>query len=90
MPFPVIGVIGAVVASVLLGVVLTIFGLTLRALDRAVTRVADSILDGLVVGLQGWSAARDAIRRISPGAVDREDVAGGVSVEHVRGTVARP
>ena len=90
MPFPVIGLIGALVASILLGIVLTIFGLTLRALDRAVTRVADSILDGLVVGLQGWSAAQQAIRRISSGATDREDVAGGVPVEPVHGTVARP
>jgi hypothetical protein len=60
MPFPFLPIGALVAASVLVGA-LTIFGLALRATDRAVTRAAtglrQSVLPGLVSGMRGWRAA---------------------------------
>jgi hypothetical protein len=91
MPFPVIGPVGALVASIILGAVFTLFGVVLWALDRTVTRVEDSILAGLVSGFRGWSAIRRAAtRRESPGSVGREESASPVPVEHVRAGLSHP
>ena len=70
MPFPYMYPVGALLATLLLGATLTIFAVALKALDRAVTRVGDSILSGLVSGFQGWSESRQlADRPVSIGAV---------------------
>lgn len=73
MPFPVIGPIGALLAGMLLGAVLTLFGLVFVAIDRAAVRIGDSVLTGLVSGFRDWTTTRLPVRRSSsPGAVDRE------------------
>jgi hypothetical protein len=63
MPFPFLP-LGAIVAASVLVTALTIFGLALRALDRAATRAAgglrQSVLPGLVSGMRGWSTATDS------------------------------
>jgi len=84
MPFPYMYPIGALVAGVILGAMLTLFAVTLRAMDRAITRVGDSILSGLVTGFRGWSSARQAARRISSGSDDREESVSPVPAEHVQ------
>jgi hypothetical protein len=71
MPFPYMYPIGALIAGVILGATLTLFAVTLRALDRAVTRVGDGILSGLVSGFHGWSdSGRSTPSPVSPGVSD--------------------
>jgi uncharacterized membrane protein len=85
--FPILYPVGALVATIILGAVFTLFALALRALDRAVTRVADGVLSGLVSGFDYWSAARrPGMRQGSPGAADREEPSAAVPVELVRRT----
>ena len=84
MPFPIMYPAGALIAGLLLGAALTLFAIALRALDRAVTRVGDSILSGLVSGFHGWSDERQrGSRSRSPRAADAEDTASPVGVEPV-------
>lgn len=87
MPFPYMYPVGALIAGVLLGTTLTLFAFVLRALDRAVTRVADGICSGLVSGFRGWSEQRRAssLDR-SPRAIDLDDLATPVSVQPVHRT----
>lgn len=85
MPFPIMYPAGALVAGVLLGVTLTLFAVALRALDRAVTRVGDSILSGLVSGFHGWTESRGATEPpASPGASEAEEPISATAVEPVR------
>lgn len=57
MPFPFLPVGAILAASVLVGA-LTVFGLILRAMDRAVTGVRDMAVSSIVAGLRGWSESR--------------------------------
>jgi hypothetical protein len=70
MPFPYMYPVGALIAGVILGATLTLFALVLKLLDRAVTRVGDSILSGLVAGFGGWSGRPRATPAPSSPAVD--------------------
>jgi hypothetical protein len=63
MPFPFMW-IGALGAVAVLSVVLSIFGLVLRALDRRKSRVPGSVLAGLVSGFRDWAGASETGRRI--------------------------
>jgi hypothetical protein len=84
MPFPYMYPIGALIAGVILGATLTLFAVTLRAMDRAITRVGDSILSGLVSGFRGWTARPGAMPpHRSPGTGDTEDRASPVRVQPV-------
>jgi hypothetical protein len=76
MPFPFYPV-GALVASAILAVALTIFVVALRAIDRAVTRIGGSVVSGLVAGFDGWSAPRQAPApaSVSPGTAGEEPAA---------------
>jgi hypothetical protein len=59
MPFPFLPAGAVLAASVLIGA-LVAFGLILRAMDRAVVGLRDTMLPGLVSGLRTWgSAGRD-------------------------------
>ena len=85
MPFPYMYPIGALIAGVILGATLTLFAVTLRAMDRAVTRVGDSILSGLVSGFHGWSESRRAtLSPGSPGASEAPESTSAIEVEPVR------
>ncbi len=85
MPFPYMYPVGALIAGVLLGATLTVFAVALRALDRTVTRVGDSILSGLVSGFHSWSAERrPASSPSSPGAASSESSASPVRVERIQ------
>ena len=57
MPFPFLPA-GAIVAASVLIAALSAFGLILRAMDRAIVGVRDSVLSGLVSGLRTWGSAR--------------------------------
>ncbi|HLO35212.1 MAG TPA: hypothetical protein VK194_03985, partial [Candidatus Deferrimicrobium sp.] len=68
MPFPFLPA-GAVVAASVLIAALTAFGLILRAMDRAIVGLRDTILSGLVSGLRTWSSSHpDRLVAVSPGA----------------------
>jgi hypothetical protein len=87
MPFPYMYPIGALIAGVLLGATLTLFAVVLRALDRAVTRVADGICSGLVAGFRGWSEQRrPTSSERSPGAVGSDGFASPVRAQPVHRT----
>jgi hypothetical protein len=85
MPFPFLP-LGWVLAVAVLLVALILFGLALRAMDRAATRVAGelrtTVLPGLVSGLRGWQpatparAASLAPSTRSPGAVEIVELEG--------------
>jgi hypothetical protein len=55
MPFP-FWPGGAIFAVVVLSGVIAIFGLALRAIDRAATRTTTSIALGIARGIRGWAA----------------------------------
>jgi len=78
--------IGALIAGVLLGATLTIFAVALRALDRTVTRVGDSILSGLVTGFHTWSDQHrpGSVPPLSPRVADPEEPGSAVPMEPVR------
>jgi hypothetical protein len=59
MPFPFFPG-GAMLALAFLGFVLAIFGLALKALDRAATGATTSIAMSIVTGLRGWAEERHA------------------------------
>jgi hypothetical protein len=63
VPFPFLPLGWVLAVTVLVGA-LTLFGLALRAMDRAATRVGGelraTILPGLVAGLRDWQPARAA------------------------------
>jgi len=54
MPFPFYWA-GALVAAVFLTVVMTIFGVLLKLLNRAATEVQESIVPTIVTGIRSWS-----------------------------------
>jgi len=58
MPFPFLPG-GALLAMGVLGGALIVFGLVLRAMDRAVTASRHSMLPGLVSGFRTWASARE-------------------------------
>jgi hypothetical protein len=58
MPFPFLPW-GALLASVVLGGALIVFGLVLRAVDHAVTASRRSVLPGLVSGFRTWASGRE-------------------------------
>jgi hypothetical protein len=61
MPFPFLPAGAVLAASVLIGA-LVVFGLVLRAMDRAIVGLRDTMLPGLVSGLRTWgSAGRDRL-----------------------------
>jgi len=78
MPFPFLPT-GALLALAVLLMTLTLFGLALRAMDRAATRVAGelrlSIVPGIVSGLRRWTPPAGA-RRVPAGGNGRTSVAG--------------
>jgi hypothetical protein len=85
MPFPYMGVAGALIAGMVLGSTITLFAVALRALDRSVTRVGDSILSGLVSGFHGWSEARRVtMPPVSPGAASATESPSPISTELVQ------
>ncbi len=87
MPFPIMYPVGALIAAILLGTTLTLFAIVLRAINRTVTRVGDSILSGLVSGFRGWTAPRRVMPRDrSPRAVDQEEFASPIRVQPVHRT----
>jgi hypothetical protein len=68
MPFPFLPAGAVVAASVLIGA-LTVFGLILRAMDRAIVGLRDMAVSTLVTGLKSWGAQRpDRLVTESPGA----------------------
>jgi hypothetical protein len=91
MPFPFYWA-GALVAAVFLTAVLTVFGLILKAMDRAAMEVRESILPGIVSGMRDWTDGqrRTAIRVPSPRAaedgpqLDESPPSEGIALEHVQ------
>jgi hypothetical protein len=91
MPFPFYWA-GALVAAVFLTVVLTVFGVLLKLMDRAATEVKESILPGLVSGMRDWADGqrRPALRIPSPRAaedgpqLDDTPPSDAIRLEHVR------
>ncbi len=68
MPFPFLPG-GVLLAIAVLGGALMVFGLVLRAMDRAVTASRRSVLPGLVSGFRTWASAgeRDVgVESLSP------------------------
>ena len=69
MPFPFLP-LGWLLAVAVLVAALTLFGLALRAMDRATTRLADdlrtTVLPGLVSGLSHWQPAADRQPALAP------------------------
>jgi hypothetical protein len=57
MPFPFLPA-GLLVAASFLVAVLTAFGLILRAMNRAVVGIRDTVLSGLVSGFRKWSSGQ--------------------------------
>jgi hypothetical protein len=53
MPFPFLPGGALLAASVLIGA-LAVFGLILRAMDRAIVGLRDNLLSGLVAGIRTW------------------------------------
>ncbi len=76
MPFPFLPG-GAILAVAFLVGVLTLFGLGLRLMDRAIRRVAsdvrDSMVPGIVAGLRGWGPSTG--HSVPSGAVSPEGLA---------------
>ena len=71
MPFPFLP-LGAVAAATVLIGALTVFGLVLRAMDRALGGLRDNVLSGLVSGLRTWeSSSGYPIAAGSPAATGR-------------------
>ena len=74
MPFPFLP-FGAVVAASVMILALTLFGLALRAMDRAASRAVSelrlSIVPGMVSGMRRWvpEPASEPARAEAPGAV---------------------
>ena len=93
MPFPFYW-IGALVAAAFLTMVITIFGVLLKVMNRAATEVRESILPGLVVGIRDWADDHGlpAMPITSPrsaeggSAVDETPSNTGLRLEHVRRT----
>ncbi len=56
MPFPFLPTGAVVAATVLIGA-LTVFGLILRAMDRAIVGLRDMAVSTLVSGMKSWGAA---------------------------------
>ena len=74
MPFPFLPAGAVLAASVLVGA-LVVFGLILRAMDKAIVGLRDDMLSGLVSGLRTWrSAGRDG------GSVVSSPASGGSSL----------
>ena len=68
MPFPFLPA-GAVLAASVLLAALSVFGLVLRAMDRAIVGLRDTVVTGLVAGLRTWNATRpEPLATVSPGA----------------------
>jgi hypothetical protein len=66
MPFPFLPAGAVLAAAVLIGA-LTAFGLILRAMDRAIVGLRDTVLSGLVSGFRTWSSSHsDRPIRSSP------------------------
>ena len=74
MPFPFLP-LGAVLAASILIAALTVFGLLLRAIDRGLVALRDTMASGLVSGLRRWNEASTPLRRVvsSPGAAPAAD-----------------
>ena len=65
MPFPFLPAGALLAASVLIGA-LAVFGLILRAMDRTIVGLRNTMLPGLVSGLRTWrSAGRDRLMVVS-------------------------
>jgi len=65
MPFPFLPAGALLAASVLIGA-LVVFGLILRAMDRAIVGLRDTMISGLVSGLRTWrSASGDPLMVVS-------------------------
>ncbi|HEY3164128.1 MAG TPA: hypothetical protein VGJ71_07185 [Candidatus Limnocylindrales bacterium] len=82
MPFPFLP-LGAVVAASILIAALTVFGLALRAIDRTVVGLRDTMLSGVVSGLRTWSGSRAPRRTVtsSSGAASPSSPAGSEIVD---------
>jgi hypothetical protein len=65
MPFPFLPG-GALLALAVLGGALTVFGLALRAMDRAITASRRSMLPGLVSGFRTWAEPAPSGRTTAP------------------------
>ena len=65
MPFPFLPAGAIVAASVLIGA-LTIFGLILRAMDRAIVGLRDMAVSTLVSGLKSWGNGPGRLVEESP------------------------
>jgi hypothetical protein len=65
MPFPFLPG-GALLALAVLGGALTVFGLALRAMDKAITASRRSMLPGLVSGFRKWAEAAPSARVAAP------------------------
>ena len=91
MPFPFYWV-GALTAAAFLSIVLVIFGILLKIMNRAVTDVRESILSGIVVGIHSWDrhAGPRPIQAAPPGpdeggsAIEEMPASARFSVERVR------
>ena len=91
MPFPFFW-LGALVAAAFLTIVMTIFGLLLKMMDRAATEVRESVLPGLVTGIRDWADGRGLPRVASSSPRAAESGSGleetptnaGLRLEHVR------
>lgn len=69
MPFPFLPA-GAVLAATVLVAALSVFGLVLRAMDRAIVGLRDTVVSGLVSGLRTWNTAHpERLATVSPGAL---------------------
>ena len=65
MPFPFLPW-GAMLAIAVLAGAMTVFGLALRAMDRAFSAGRRAMMPGLVAGLRNWSDGRRVTERPSP------------------------
>jgi hypothetical protein len=64
---------GAVLAASVLLAALSVFGLILRAMDRAILGLRDTAVSGLVAGLRTWTTARpEHLATTSPGATSSD------------------
>ena len=81
MPFPFLP-LGAVVAASVLIAALTVFGLALRAIDRTLVGLRNSMVSGVVSGLRIWTGTRAPRRTVSssPRAASPASDAGGREV----------
>ncbi|HEX5823020.1 MAG TPA: hypothetical protein VFY18_01050 [Candidatus Limnocylindrales bacterium] len=65
MPFPFLPG-GALLAIAVLGGALTIFGLVLRAMDKAITAGRRTMLSGLVAGFRTWTGSAGSAAEVAP------------------------